>query len=770
MNEVFWHVRTSSTVEILASLGVPFLIFFVQYQLDYAYLLVRHFLMTGYYGGACAPVAEGKRPGALLVIPTMLRSRDELEGLKDAAMSAAKNDTGGELTIVIAIDDGRTHAGIYRELEQWAASYQAPEGVRVLVTCTPERTGKACAIDAAVEMVEGMVASGEMKELPPIFFNMDADSELGPKALVRMIDRLTTPSWIAGAKPRLVTSNVAIAKEHFWFGWRGLFTVRGQIAIQVAREYLTAIAIGKFNTKIMPVMWASGALYCTWTKLHIDSPRWGAFMQTLTVGDWIKWWLGFAPPSFANAKLPRLPEAQTGPGDDTWMTWMACCARWKGDELVTELPRTPAHAAWYTIYDYFVRPVRHEPQARIMTRSPTTVTALFKQRIRWNTSRIQDVQRWTPALAFHWSVGIPAAISTSQLVFINLAVLFSLLVWPFSTTHSGMTAFVTALGLNIVLRFAATLMGVLLDRPNAEGNALKLLAVPLSLPYHMFFNVIPTIIGSVKDIFLFGVNTKFSPEKTHIRSGTTRIALAFRIRRALTLAVRSIIFSDVPLGWFWLGWHETPWTPNGFEGWTSGKPARAILPPLRKAKTAPAEVVVAETATAEVAHVLAAVDAIAEASAEAVTAHVADAMPEAAPTPAMLAEAPITTATATMDTTAPVPTAEEASDETETAPEAQAKTISGITLTAAASADAANVDAAPASTEHPTAGASATNEAAVATELAAASEVADLAAARASRPPRRTSSTRLTSIPPRPRQSQLPPEPAGDDASRRNAA
>lgn len=577
MNEILWHLRTSPPIELLAALGVPFLIFFVQYELDYVYLLVRHLVMTGRYGATAAPVAAGPRPGALLVIPTMLRSHDELEGLKDATMSAARNDTRGQLTIVIAIDDGRTHKEIYSELETWVATYAAPEGVRVLVTCTPERRGKACAIDAAVLMMEEQVARGEIAELPPLFFNMDADSELGPDALVRMIDRLTTPSWVVGTRPRLVTSNVSIAKKHYWFGWRGFFTVRGQIALQVAREYLTAISLGKFNTKLIPVLWASGALYCTWTKLHTDSPRWGAFMQTLTLRDWVRWWVGFAPPAFATANVRHLPEAQTGPGDDTWMTWLACCARWNGDDLVVELPRTPLHAAWYSVYDYFVRPVRHEPQARIMTRTPTTITALFKQRVRWNTSRIQDVQRWRPALMFHWSVGLPALVSTAQLVIVNLAVALSLLCWPFVSEHGSMVAFVAALALNLFMRATATLLGLLVDQP-VEGNALKLFAIPLSVPYHMVFNVVPTIVGSVKDIFLFGVNTKFSPEQTHIRSGTTRIALAFRLRRALTLAVRSVIVNDVPLGWFWFGWNETAWTPNGFEGWTSGRPARPIMP------------------------------------------------------------------------------------------------------------------------------------------------------------------------------------------------
>jgi len=78
---------------------------------------------------------------------------------------------------------------------------------------------------------------------------------------------------------------------------------------------------------------------------------------------------------------------------------------------------------------------------------------------------------------------------------------------------------------------------------------------------------------------LFGNTTKFAPEWTFIRGKTERLALLFRIRRALALCVRAIVVGDVPLGAFWLGWHETPWTPNGYFGWTTGKRQR-IVPPV----------------------------------------------------------------------------------------------------------------------------------------------------------------------------------------------
>jgi hypothetical protein len=43
------------------------------------------------------------------------------------------------------------------------------------------------------------------------------------------------------------------------------------------------------------------------------------------------------------------------------------------------------------------------------------------------------------------------------------------------------------------------------------------------------------------------------------------------VQRAFRLALRAVISGDVPLGWFWLGWSKTRWTPNGYEGWDEGR-------------------------------------------------------------------------------------------------------------------------------------------------------------------------------------------------------
>jgi cellulose synthase/poly-beta-1,6-N-acetylglucosamine synthase-like glycosyltransferase len=577
VEQVIWFFHVHGTLDVLRSLAVPLHVGFALYQFDYAFLLLRYLVRASLGGDATPRGAIDAPPDALIVLPTLLRSEDEMWGLAKAIASAAENEYPGRLTIVASIDDAGGNPRLFAALETWMRAFPAPPGVRLLATGTPRRTGKAVAIDHAVRHVRAMVARGELEAEPTIFFNMDGDSALGPRALERMMRRLTAPGRVSGERPMIVTSNVCIDRDVYWRGWREYFTVRGQIAILVAREYLTSIAIGKFNSRLIPVQEASGALYCTWWELHEQAPRWAAFMQTLRFRDWLRWWLGAAPPSFAASTVAPLPEAQTGPGDDTWMTWLACCARWRGGAISLELPRTPVHALLSCIHGYLFRPVGYEPEARIVTKTPTTVRALFKQRVRWNSSRIQDLTRWRPALAYQLRLSIPTTISSVLLISVHTTVVASLLLWPFSVAKGGMvTAWVLALGLNFAVRALSTVIALVVDGTVRQSWRL-LFGLPLSIPYHVVFNILPTIVGLVEDILLFGVNTHFSPEETYIRGRLTRIALAYRVRRALALAVRSILYNDVPLGAFWLGWHETPWTPNGFEGWTSGK-RRVLLP------------------------------------------------------------------------------------------------------------------------------------------------------------------------------------------------
>jgi hypothetical protein len=588
MERFFWFLHLRSAFDFVSASAVPFLIGFALYQIDYVLLAVQRLVAIA-RGARAVPRGRERMPAALLVLPTLLRTKDELEGLKRAITSVVSNGYPGDLYVVAAIDDGAGQS-TYGELAAWARSSLASANVRVFTLGIEGRVGKAVAIDRAVRFIESKVRVGEIEAFPPLFFNMDGDSELGPNALAHMVRRILRRGSWSGERPMIVTSNVAIAPDVYWRGWRAFFSVKGQIAVLVAREYLTSIAIGKFNTRLIPVQEASGALYCTWSWLHVVAPRWAGFMQTLRLRDWLRWWLGAAPPRFATSGAKAIPEAQTGPGDDTWMTWLACCARWRGGEITLEFPRTPAHAAWAAVRAYIVRPVAFEPEARIATKTPTTVASLFRQRIRWNSSRVQDVQRWRPALAYHWHAAIPIAFSTALLLYVHAMIVVSFVVWPFvSERGQGWAAVVVAFGINLVVRATMTVFALVLDRSPRHGWW-RLLGLPLAVPYHFAFNVVPTIVGLAEDILLFGVNTSFSPEETCVRSGLSRIAIAYRVRRALALAVRSVIHNDVPLGSFWLGWHATRWTPNGFEGWTTGK-RRVLVPrPLPLVQPIPADV------------------------------------------------------------------------------------------------------------------------------------------------------------------------------------
>jgi len=50
-------------------------------------------------------------------------------------------------------------------------------------------------------------ARNELDSLPPVFFNMDADTVLGERALERMVAKLVTPGRLTKQRPTIVASN-----------------------------------------------------------------------------------------------------------------------------------------------------------------------------------------------------------------------------------------------------------------------------------------------------------------------------------------------------------------------------------------------------------------------------------------------------------------------------------------------------------------------------------------------------------------------------------
>jgi cellulose synthase/poly-beta-1,6-N-acetylglucosamine synthase-like glycosyltransferase len=568
MDKIVWYFRTASPIEIFGQLWLPLVIGIALYYSSYLPVLLRAFarkLRTRRHEPTRVDL-----PALLVVLPTLLRNRGELVGLERAIGSVLDNGYPGPLVVCAAIDDIAGAPHLVDELRRWTSTH-AQRNVRLLVAGTSERGGKAMAIEAAADAVRAMVARGELDAFPPLFVNMDADSTLGDRALELLACQLLRRGRWSRQRPMIVASNVCIRRDHYWYGWRGLATVRGFLALQVAREYLTSISLARNNWRLLPVTAVSGALYCTWSELHLQAPRYGGFVQTLRFRDWARWWLGGGAPSFAQSTARPIPEATTGPGDDTWMSWLAMVARWQHGRISLELPPTPLHAFLYFLRSYLFRPIAYEPAAQVFTATPTTIRGLFRQRVRWNSSRVWLLNRFGWSLWFHWSAGAIVYLDALMLVGLHVGTIAALFLWPFADHAGQWLAILITFNLAYALVRAGSTLIAMVQDDDIRGQWEKLLAVPFSGPFHLVFNVLTAAVGIVQDVLLFGTNTGFAPETTLIRSGVGRIALLYRVRRAFLLAARSIVHGDVRLGWFWFGWNETPWTPNGYHGWTDGR-------------------------------------------------------------------------------------------------------------------------------------------------------------------------------------------------------
>ena len=515
---------------------------------------------------------------ALVVIPSLLRSRDELTSMMATVESVASNGYRGDLIIVVSIDGYGDAPALYGELQQWAERRFWNDHHWLHVTGTPGRRGKPLAIEQGVSYLRDLVDRGVHAAFPPVYVSTDADADLGPLALEHLVARLRRRHPLTGWPARAVAGNLYIRGNDFWRGWKHFLTVEGQLRIQVAREYMVS-NVARHNLRWMPVGGVPGVLYCTWSEIILAAPRFLGYMRTLTARDWLKWWIGIEPPKFCETRAAPLPELIAGDTDDTVSAYMAIIARRKHGRFVFDPPRTPMHAFLYLLRAVFLdRALRYEPEARVYTSSPTTVRALFKQRRRWNCSRIEVTGRFGRALWFHWSLGLPAA---GILLLIAKSVAVGGLMYlalPMALFKSSvLTAFV--LGYSCQLAAYAMLTTFALVINGDLGLVRVLAALPLSPLYAICFAYAPSVVGGVSDVLLFGNVTGFAPEWTLIAGGSSRVGLLFRLRRALLLAVRSVVRGDVPFGAFWFGWGQTPWTPSGYEGWTTGKRPRPIVPP-----------------------------------------------------------------------------------------------------------------------------------------------------------------------------------------------
>lgn len=597
--KVVWYLGSIRSVIEASPLLRALVICLFLYQLDLVIVLGAWLLRKAGLTPTEIELAPENRKSAVVVLPTLLRKRGELEGLVAAMRSVARNGYPGRLFVVACIDGSLDAGRLYDELCTWAAREPVPAGVELHVVGSGERAGKAVAMDLGVEHVKRLVATGRVDRFPELFFNMDADSILGERALERMVYRLTRRRLLAGQPYHIVTSNVIVPFDQCWEGLRSLISLKRWLALLVAREYVGSISAGKVNYKLSPTMEVSGALYCTWSDIYLAAPRYAAFMQQLRLRDWLKWWIGCPPPRFSEFRGDPLPEAMTGPGDDTWMGWFAACCKLEDGRFTPEFPRTPLHALAAALLQYLSRTVAYDPLAKVYSKTPTTVRALWKQRLRWNSSRMQDLFRHWSSLAYHWKAGVPLVLSTI-IVFTAITTFAAALLttaWGTAGPAPAPAFAVLAFAGYFASRLTGTVVGLLIsDSPRREW--IKLVALPLSVPYHVVFNTLTLLIGYYRDAFGFGEPTTFAPERTLLRSRLSRLAVAYRLRRALLLGARSAVHGDVPLGSFWLGWHRTPYTPSGFDGWSSGQTPPPVFWPGRPkglASPAPKDVTISRS-------------------------------------------------------------------------------------------------------------------------------------------------------------------------------
>jgi hypothetical protein len=566
-----WLLADLQTLFIATPAGAVALLVLALFG-DQLFLLLPARLFASALGRTAGPSNE-RLPAGLLVIPSLLRAADELEAIKATVSNVLENDYPGTMIIVTSIDGTREAPKLYADLEAWFASRQAslPKDVSLHLTGTPRRHGKPLAIEHGIRHVQALVARGVHAALPAIYFSTDADADLGPHALELLARRLTKKSFFTGNPGRAVAGHLHVRKEQYWRGWRHFFSVEGQLTLQVAREYLVT-SVMRHNVRPLPICGIPGALYCTWTDLMIEGPRFMGFMKTLNRRDWIKWWLGAAPPKFSESKVSPIPELLAGDTDDTVSAFLAILARWENGKLTLDAPRTPLHALYFMLRSFFVdRALRYEPEARVYTSSPSTVGSLWRQRMRWNASRIEVVGRFSRSFRYHWDLSVAGFGSVGLMLKCAVFGLFAYVQAPLVMAKGG---FLVPIALGLAVHYAIYTAATLLALAVGGGVGAKwrlVLAIPLAPIYMPVYGFWAGAAGMAKDVLLVGNCTKFAPEETLIRGGSERIALFARLRRAAVLMVRSAFYGDVPLASFWFGWGETKWTPSGYQGWTTGK-------------------------------------------------------------------------------------------------------------------------------------------------------------------------------------------------------
>jgi hypothetical protein len=276
MEALVWNLRTTSGfllgAPVCAALAFA-LLMFSEYPLLLPMLLLRRVISGRRWRQQPAqPLAM------LVVIPSLLRKAHELASMKSTIHSVATNGYPGELVIVVSIDGCSEAPALYADLCRWAAAQCWNDQTWLHVTGTPLRRSKPMAIDHALHFVQELVHRGVHPEIPPLYVSTDADADLGARSLEHLASRLQRLHPITRAPARAVAGALYVRGDEIWKGWRHFFSVRGQLNLQVARDYYVSNN-GRFNLRWLPITGVPGALYCTWTEIFLAIPRFMGYTQ-----------------------------------------------------------------------------------------------------------------------------------------------------------------------------------------------------------------------------------------------------------------------------------------------------------------------------------------------------------------------------------------------------------------------------------------------------------------------------------------------------------
>ncbi len=576
MESFFWGFRTHDNFDLVWPIAFTFFVCYAFIQSDFWLLLINRFARRAFNRDReFRPAAYGKLPTGVVVIPSLLRNDGDFDAIVTTLKSCATNEYPSDLVIVASVDGRTENPELYAKLGRFVTDYTCPSHVCMFVTGNETRHGKMMAVETGLNLVKDLVAADAFPAMPDIYFSIDGDGTLGPHALELMAARLSKPHPLTGNPRRIVSGKICIRPDVFWQGWRALFTSKGMLYMNVAREFVVS-NVARHNWKPTPMVGVPGALYCCWSDLIVKAPYYMGFMKTLRFAHVARWWVGLGAPKFSESTAPALPEALTGASDDTCLAFLASIATWKDGQLSLDAPATPAHAFGRLLWSYFFeRSHDYEPEARVYTFTPGTWKGLWTQRVRWNASRFECAGRFWRSFWFHWEIGFPVSSHLMLVLHTVLEVTMYYVLLPYACVGSGSAflGFVVGYVGQTLSYTVQTAMALLLEREHRKFMPV-LLCIPVAAAYLIAINFFGCVYGVTRDLLFFGNVTNFAPEHTLMKSGCERVALTYRIRRFVSLCVRSALHGDVPLGGFWFGWTQTQWTPSGFEGWTTGKKPR----------------------------------------------------------------------------------------------------------------------------------------------------------------------------------------------------